>query len=220
MNAQLKIQPVDNSAMGHVVPEGYLVSNEALEILGDGDVKSGRATLRLMIADEREIGPKKGPTMRPTSVRTAEPEDEAAVVALLIEDISRTQRKWAAIAPDKILQHVQFGTRREGGIVGVIEEDDRIVACTVLAPAQPAWSKIYYLQEIFNVVHRDYRRSRHGQDLIEFGNWCADDMTRGFGYPVHLVVHVNTLHNVRKKLRFYRRWMTQIGATFIYPTID
>lgn len=221
MNAQKKVTSQEANEVGTPLPNGdYLVSAAALEKLGNGDLKAGRRWLRLLMADEREPVVNRGPSKKPASVRVANIHDEVAVLALLLEHLHMTVPKWCPIDPEMVLDNIQRGTRNQLGIVGVIEEGGVIVACTVLAATQPAYSRAYYIHEVFNVVHRDHRKSRHGEDLVDFGNWCSDEWTRQFGYPVHIISMIHTLSRVREKLRFYRRKMTQIGATFIYPHVE
>lgn len=221
MNAQASLQLVPESAdVGTATADGYFVSNEQLKRLGNGDIKAGRRLLRMMMADERETAPHVGPTAKPDTVQIATPVDEPEVLALVIENLSRNGPRWAPIDPKRVLDCIQNGTQQKrGGIVGVIRTSGKIVATTVLGIGQPAHSQTYFINEIFNVVHHEHRRSRHAQDLVMFGCWCSDTWTREFGYPVHLVAGVNTANNVREKLRFFSRYMTQIGGTFIYPTV-
>lgn len=219
MNAQPSLKLVPEADVGTTTPEGYFVSNEQLKRLGGGDVKAGRRWLRMLMADERETEAHAGPTAKPETVAIATAADEPEILALIIENISRSGPRWAPIDPKRVLDHIQIGTSRRGGIVGVIREHGKIVAATVLVPSQPAHSQAYYIHEVFNVVHHEHRRSKHAHDLVTFGCWCSDEWTRNFGYPVHLVAAVNTLVNVREKIRFFRRFMTQLGATFVYPTV-
>lgn len=205
--------------MGKTVDGGMLISDEALMRLGNGDPKYGRKLLRMFMADEQEPKRHIGPTAAPPNVRYATEEDEFGILTLLLEDISRSVPKSVPIDEEVILDHVQRGTRAKGGIVGVIDGPEGFpIAATVIMMAQSAYSRMYYLQEIFNVVHRDFRRSNFGQQLIDYGCWCSDEMTRKFGYQVPIVSPVNTMDRVREKIRFYRRHMTQVGANFIYPT--
>jgi hypothetical protein len=84
-------------------------------------------------------------------------------------------------------------------------------------PMQFGWSQQWYLQDIWQCVHPDHRKSHHGDDLIDFECWCADEMTRSFGYRVYIVAGVLSLHRTREKVRMFRRHMNYIGAQFIYP---
>lgn len=220
MNVQAKVTAPTEA--GHSLENGdYVVKAETLRYLGDGDIKQGRRNLRLLIADEREQRVHKRPTDRPTTVRLAKQEDEVGVLALVLDDLSRNpQQSWAPTESDRVLEFIQSGTRLKGGIVGVIDGDDGLpVATTVMILQQPGHSKAWYLFELWNVVHPNHRRSRHAEDLLKFSFWCSDEWTRKFGYPIHYVAQVNSLEYLPEKLRFFRRRMTQVGGTFIYPTI-
>lgn len=230
MNAQPQLKIVDDGrAPPHMITvpaDSYVVTPDRLREFDpiEHDVKQGRRWLRMLIADEThaEQHPIKRPTPRPHTVEFATPEDEAEVVALILEDTSRQVPGWVQLDAGRILEHVQLGTQRRGGIVGVIKEDGHVVGTIVLVNLQPAFSLMYYIQEIFHVVHRNHRRSNHARDLVNFAKWCSDEMTREFGYPVNLHYVVTAEPNAwnwRKKIWFFRRLLMQCGATFVYPCV-
>lgn len=214
------IEPVTVSAeIGATQPDGGLyLSIEDLKRLGHGDAKNGRRWIRMAMADEIEPKVHSGPTERPATIRIAGEADEVHILAMLIKHLRSAAGHIVPIDPERVLKHIQIGTRRKGGIVGVIDGPEGLpVAVTVLIPAQSAVSQAYHIQVVFNYVHPDHRRSRHGEDLVRFERWCSDDWSRGFGYPVPVVHMLHTEDNLKEKIRFYRRWMNQIGAVFAYP---
>lgn len=209
---------IDGDHCGAIVPDGYLVSNDTLAMLGNGDVKAGRRTLRLMLADEREHKPIVGPTARPTSVRIAIEADEPAIVDLLVMEVQEHGGDVAPVDEERILEHVKMGTRKRGGIVGVIDGLNRKPVGTIgLIPMQWWFSQGYFIQELWLFVHRDHRRSRHAADLISFGNWAADSWSRAYGSRVYTVSGVLTTKHAQEKMRLYRRLSNFHGGIFVYP---
>lgn len=204
---------------GIVLPDGSMVvTPDMLARLGHGDVKQGRRTLRLMLADEREPKLIKGPTEKPPSVRMAVEEDEAAVLELLVLWWNEHAKEIAPIAVDQMLEDIQTGTRQRLGFVGVVDGPDGVpVACIVMVPARWSFSRQWFIREVYTFVHPEHRRSRHAEDLVQFAKWCADEWTRQFGYRIYLVVSVLTHDRIAPKIRFFRRFITQMGAGFMYP---
>jgi|SRR5581483_2193015 len=202
---------------GRIGERGYLVGDDTLAELGDGDVRLGRKRLRLMIADARKQQPIVGPTEKPSNVRIATEADEAAVLRLLIEEVQEHGERVAPIDPDRLLQHIQVGTRRQGGIVGVIDGPGAPVGCSVIVPQQWAWSQQWHLCELFLYVAPEWRHSRFAADLIKFGSWCSDFMSTKSGNRVYLLTGVMTTSMVKEKIRLYRRHANLAGAITVYP---
>lgn len=228
MNAHATLRavlPPDPDPIGQITGEGYLVSDETLARLGNGDVKRGRRELRMMLADTREPKVHVGPTDYPTradgsrTVRFAGPADEQAILALVLLDHAENAAEIAPLDEDRILEHIRAGTEKKGGILGVVDGPDGTPVGTVcLMPYQWWFSKAYCVQEIWNFVHPDHRRSNHAADLIQFTKWVSDEWTRQFGYRVFTLTGVTATKRVREKIRLYRRVLTPVGAFFVYPT--
>jgi hypothetical protein len=210
-------------SQGHesiTLPDGCIVlTREDLATLGDGDPARGAKELRAMIASERARSiTEAAPASRPPNVRIAAEADEAAVLDLMLMDCRENAESVAPIDAGRIMEQVAIGTRRAGGVVGVIDGPDRRpVALVVLVPMQWWWSKAFYYQEMCLYVHPDHRRSNHARDLQQFQQWWVDRMTANFGYRMRLLCGVLGLVNVRRKTWMYRRRFRQCGSVFIYP---
>ncbi len=195
-----------------------MVTRARLEDLGGGDWRAGRALLRLMLADARKREPIVGPTEKPANVRIATEADELAVLQLLINEVREHGEKVAPIDPERILENIQKGTRRQGGIVGIIEgPGGEPVACSVIVPQQWHWSNAWHLSELYLYVAPAWRHGRYGRDLIMFGNWCCDFMTKKTGYTTYLLSGVVSTSLVNEKVRLYRRHGNLCGCFTIYP---
>lgn len=223
MNVKAKIRngPWDYREETITLSDGSAVLKpDEIAFLGDGDIYKARRQLRLMIANERERKPVNGPTEAPKTVRAAVPADEQAILDLLLLDVAENAAHVAPPDNDRIMEHVCSGTRRRGGIVGVINGSDRkIVAVTIMVPMQWWWSKQYFVQEMVMYVHPDHRKgTNHGQDLMQFQRWAVDTWSSKFGYRIYLLCGVLGIYKVREKIALYRRKLRQAGAVFIYPS--
>lgn len=233
MSAALKIRPEPGDRVTAHVATGnktvvqqitlmdgsMVVSPEDLALLGNGSPEKGRTQLRLMIAMERDRSVASGPTEKPATVRAATPADEQAILDLLLLDVAENAAHVAPPDEARILAHIQHGTQKKGGIIGVIDgPDGKPVACCVMIELQWWWSRQYCFQELVLFVHPDHRKSNHLRDLLNFQRWVSDAMTKNFGYRVYLLCGVLGVHHVREKIMLYKRKFRQAGAIFIYPS--
>jgi len=197
---------------------GMLVTDEQLARFGGGDAKTGRKELRLLLALDRDGPVYAGPTARPETVRIAGPQDEAALLELMLMDLRENAEHIAPIDDVKCMGHIQSGTRRRGGIVGVIDgPDGKPVAMTILVPQTWHWSQGWFLQELINFVHPDHRKSRHVDDLLDFIKWASDNMTRNMGSKMYVLCGVLGAWRVRAKVALYRRKFAMAGVACVYP---
>lgn len=203
----------------YTMPDGSMViPPDKLARFGNGDIEAGRRELRLLLEVENDREVRVGPATKPASVRIATEADEPAIMELLLADVAENAARIAVVDPDRILMHVQLGTRLAGGITAVIDGPaGKPVAVCVLYPQQWWWSREWYFQEVVNFVHPEHRKSRHIHDLIAFERWIADAQSVGFGHRVYVLMGVLGLNRVREKAILYRRKMRQVGWAFMYP---
>lgn len=197
-----------------------LITEEQLRRFGDGDASRGRRELRLLLENDNDRdGPiYHGPTDKPEGVRIAGPQDEAAILDLLLMDLRENAEHIAPLDEEKILENIRAGTRQRGGIVAVIDGPGKVpVAVTIMHPCQWWWSQGWYFFEIVMFVHPEHRKSRHVDDLLQFERWAADNMTKSMGYRCYLLCGVLGAWRIRAKIALYRRKFKQAGAAFCYP---
>lgn len=198
--------------------DGLYIPPEKLARFGNGDVVRGRAELRLLIEAENDRTVRQGPVVRPPNVRIATPADEQAVLELLLIDVKENAERIAVVNPERILAQIQHATNLQGSVCAVIDgPDKRPVAVALLAPYQWWWSTERFYQEVVNFVHPDHRKSRYIHDLIAFERWWGDEMSKGFGHRVYVLMGVLGTQRVREKTILYRRKMRQVGAAFMWP---
>jgi hypothetical protein len=213
---------VTQSPLGGVsADDGSLtISREQLEAFGYGDAHRGRKELRALLANctNREVF--SGPTReRPKTVRMATPDDEPAILELLLLDLRENAEHIAPIDEAKVLENIRAGTRLRGGVTAVIDDkaSGKPIAVVLMHPYQHWWSQAYYWFEIALFVHPDHRKSRHVDDLLEFERWATDNSTAASGVRWLLICGVLGAWRVQAKIALYRRRFWQAGAAFCYP---
>lgn len=216
---RVRADHVSGGSVYMTLDDGSMVVSPAeLARLGGGDVHKGRRTLRSLLAAEVDHRVDHGPTTKPVNVRIANEKDEEAIFALLMLDLKENAVAVAPIDEDRVREHIEIGTKRKGGIVGVIDgPDKKPVAVVLLVPLQWWWSRAWYIHDIVNYVHPDHRQSRHIHDLIQFERWASDEWSRNFGYRIFLLCGVLGYKRIREKIVMYKRKFLQAGAAFIYP---
>lgn len=211
------LKPVtQDEPLGVKTDGGMFISDDRLKQI-DPDLHAARRKVRQVLMDLRDPRVVRGPTQKPDCVRIAGPADERAVYDLVVMDLEENARI-APIHPRKIEQIIMSGTRRQGGIVGVIDgPEKKPVAVEILALDEWWWSKSRFIQKMVDFVHPDHRQSTHAANLIQFAKWCADTWTREFGYQIYLLSGTLGPKDTKKKGRFYGRHVTQIGTANMYP---
>jgi GNAT superfamily N-acetyltransferase len=99
----------------------------------------------------------------------------------------------------------------KSGVVGIISDGEKIKSCIGLRINQSLWyADDWFLEELWNFVHPDYRRENFAKQMVEFAKNTAERL----GIP--LFMGIVTKKQLEPKLRLYQRQMTQIGAYFIH----
>lgn len=202
-------------------PSNLVLLADTLRKVGRGSVREGKKAVLGWIKTQDEREHPKRPAAKPPSVRLAGVSDEQAIFDLLMQDVEENAAHVAVPSIERIMGHITLGTRRQGGIIGVIDgPGGKPVAVCVLAPCQWWWSNSWYVQEIVCYVHPDHRQSAHIDDLLEWQKWISDCWSESWGYTVYLVNGVLGTWRVMPKVRLYQRKFWQAGAAFIYPPPD
>ena len=203
------------------VPDGSLVlTREELSIFGDGDPARGAREIRLMIANERDRAINEQPCPRSASatVRLGKASDEDGIYELLKLDIAENAAIVAPANEEDIRATIKQALSKPN-IIGLIDGPDGKPVAVVMLICMKWWfSKAWYYQEVPLFVHPDHRKSNHARQLIAFQRYWVDEMTRAFGYRVHLLCGVLGTKKVRAKTALYRRMFRQVGSVFLYPS--
>jgi hypothetical protein len=100
---------------------------------------------------------------------------------------------------------------RKGGIIGVIGQPGEIKAMIYLLLTRFWYTSAMHLEECFNFIRPDSRRTNYAPTLINFAKKCADEI------KVPLLIGVLTNYRMEAKVRLYRRSLgTPSGAFFVY----
>ena len=178
----------------------------------------GRKELLLLLEAEKERSIPSGPTERPGKVRLAGEADENAAFDLLMMNLQENAASIAPIDPEKVAHYILMGTRKKGGMLGLIDgPDGKPVAMVLLVYAQWWWSKAWFIQDQVMYVHPDHRRSNHIDDLQKFAKWAVDAWTQDFGYRVYLLTGVLGTKRVREKIVLFRRRFATVVIACLYP---
>jgi len=106
---------------------------------------------------------------------------------------------------------VRLATQRVRGIIGTIGEPHDIRAAIFMSIEPAFWySDSFVLQEHFNYVRPDARRSTFATDLLAYGRQCADEL------GIDFVCGVLSTERTEAKCRLYRRVMPKIGEYYQY----
>lgn len=198
--------------------DGFTVSPEHLRKLGDGDIQKGVRQLRLMLAAETERKLLWPVVLRPPHVRLAGPDDEPAILELLLADVAENAAHVAPPSEERILTHIQLGTRKRGGFTAVIDgEDGKPIAVAILNATQWWWSDDWYLGDIVTYVHPDHRKGRCIDNLLEFERWLAQEMSDQYGKQTYLVCGVMGTRRYREKLMLFWRRFFEVGRAYMWP---
>lgn len=150
-------------------------------------------------------------TERPLNVRAAEEQDEENLFALLC--MAYKENAPYPINPNKVRLMISAASRDKEVIIGVIDAPDgsgRIAASVGAMFSQWWYTDAWHIEDCWNYVHPEYRRSTFAKDLISYSKWLAEKMQM----PLHL--GILTADRMESKIRFFSRQMPQVGAAFVY----
>jgi GNAT superfamily N-acetyltransferase len=143
-----------------------------------------------------------------SAVRTATSADEEAIMTLC--RLLHEENGQFSMSEAKVRDALRQGLERRGGIIGVIDGADGLEAVILMSIGQLWYSDDWMLEEMFNFVHPDHRRSSHAKRLIEYAKECATHL----GIP--LMIGVLSNHRTEAKVRLYERLLPKSGAYFIF----
>lgn len=144
-----------------------------------------------------------------TTVRIATRDDEPEIIRLL--HLMHAENGMMPLDEDCAREVFARAFNRQGGIIGVIGEPGDIQAMLYLLVTRFWFTRDNHLEELFNYVRPDHRKSDFADTLITFAKKCSDDI----GIP--LVIGVMTNRHMAQKVRLYRKSLGYpAGAFFVY----
>lgn len=114
------------------------------------------------------------------------------------------------IDDDKVRNFLQRGINQHGATIGVIGCPDHIEGAIYLYIGEFWYSTERHLEEFFNYVRPEHRRSDHAKKLIEF----AKNLSNA---TLPLVIGVLSNERTEAKVRLYERQLGKsAGAFFVF----
>lgn len=143
-----------------------------------------------------------------TPVRIATAADEDAIMDLC--RMLHEENGQFSMSEAKVRDALQTAFKRQGGLIGVIDGPKGLEGIILLTIGQLWYSDDWMLEEMFNFVHPDHRRSSHAKRMIQFAKESADKL----GIPLMIGVLSNT--RTEAKVRLYERMLPKAGAYFVH----
>ena len=148
-------------------------------------------------------------TDKPVNVRIATPNDEQELFKLLTEKLYYENGAFS-VSPQKVVESIQHATRGQGGIIGIIDGDGEIAGSIGMRLGNFWYSDDWHIEELWNFVGEDYRRSEYAKNLIQFGKWAAETM------KLVLNIDIISTHRTEAKVSLYSRQLTPVGCFFMH----
>lgn len=142
-------------------------------------------------------------------VRLATPSDEDEVLSLC--HMLWEENALFPMSGERVRDTLRLAFAKKGGMLGVIGDQGKIEGMIYLLISSFWYSDEWYLQELFNYVHPDYRRSTNAKALLSFSKRCSDEI----GLP--LLIGIISNERTEQKVKLYQRQFHKPdGAFFFY----
>lgn len=142
-------------------------------------------------------------------VRRAEPDDEADILAMCRE--MHRENGMFTMSDGRVKDLISRAFNKQGAVIGVIGKRGRLEASIYLLVTNIWYSEDFHLEELWNFVRADFRKSDNAKDLVAFAKRCGDEI----GLPVLIGIMSNI--RTKEKIRLYQRQLGEpIGAFFLH----
>lgn len=148
-------------------------------------------------------------TQLPPEVQLATLADLPAVFAVMMENYE--ENGVYTLNKEKVAAWAMMACNQDHAVIGLIKGPTGEIeaACAVFLGCM-WYSDDPYIEEIFNYVRPNHRKTTHAKHLIEFMKWFAESL----GIPA--LVGIMTTKRLAAKERLYGRQLTKIGALFLH----
>lgn len=144
-------------------------------------------------------------------VRIAVPSDEEEIMEMC--RLLHAENGLFSMSEARVRKVLHLAFDKQGGTLGVIGESGGIEAMIFMLISQMWCTDEWHLEELFNYVRPEYRRSNNAKVLIQYAKKCAEEL----GLP--LVIGVLSNNRTEQKVRLYQRQFNKpSGAFFVYNT--
>lgn len=143
-------------------------------------------------------------------VRLANRGDFEAIYSLL--EILHAENGMFRMDPVKVREQLDLMfSERNPGFIGVIDGEKGLEASIGMVMDTWWYTSQFALNERWNFVHPDHRKTTHAKRLLEFSKWVSECI----GVPV--LMGIISTERTEAKIRLLRRQMGEpIGAFFSY----
>ncbi|API52848.1 hypothetical protein BMW22_15595 [Rhizobium leguminosarum] len=142
------------------------------------------------------------------AVRYAVPQDEDKIVSMI--SLLHDENGLFPLSEKRVREYMQRYFRQEGALIGAIGDVGDPVASIYLGIEQPYYSETWYLNEAWNFVHPDHRRSDYAKQLLAWAKHVSEQMS------LPLMVGIVTNHRTEAKVRLYEKQLEKAGAFFVW----
>lgn len=121
----------------------------------------------------------------------------------------------APVNKDKTREVLQRGLMRHRAIIGAIGSPEKVEGAVGLYVGQWWYSDEHHIEDLFNFVHPNHRRSDHAKSLLAFATRVSDQL----GSP--LLMGVLSTERTAAKVRLYERRLPHemAGAIFFHRPV-
>lgn len=147
-------------------------------------------------------------TTLPDEVTLATPADLPEMFDVLMENYR--ENGIHSLNPEKVAAWIAMGCNRDRSAIGLIKGPTGIEATCGVVLGCMWYSDDPYVEEVWNYVRPDYRKSTHAKHLIMFAKWFAESLS------IPLLMGIMTTTRLQAKERLYERQMTKVGALFLH----
>lgn len=147
-------------------------------------------------------------------VRFAEPADEERLFDFLM--FLYEENALFPIAEHKVRDMIRHATDKRGGVIGIIDgADGRIEASIGMVIEEWWYTESPSLNEKWNFVREDCRRTEHAVTMIEFAKTCSERLSKG-QMQIPLFIGIVSTERTEAKVRMYRRRLQHVGGFFMH----
>lgn len=134
-------------------------------------------------------------------IRLAKPEDEEEIYQICA--MLHSENGIFPMSPEKVRARIRECTEQRGGIIGVIGAPGEIEGIICLTLGSLWYSDAICLDEHFNYVLPNHRKSENAKEMILFAKACAMEL------KLPLMIGILSNERTEAKVRLYQR---QLGA--------
>jgi GNAT superfamily N-acetyltransferase len=145
-------------------------------------------------------------------VRKAEAGDADEILSLCRE--MHRENGMFTLSDARVRDIIGRAFNRQGAIIGVIGKRGAVEASICLLVTNIWYSDDFHLEDLWNFVRPEFRRSDNAKELIAFAKRCSDEV----GIP--LIIGVMSNVRTEAKIRLYERSVGKpAGAFFLHQPL-